>query len=66
MKAADTAPSPRSTRSAFGIVKATKNASVAPRPKLAAMTASRTAPRSREDRVPEATMPARRAISVRA
>src|SRR5688572_6424712 len=49
------------TRSAFGIVNATKNASVAASENVAAMTASRAAPRMRETSVPARMMPVRRA-----
>ena len=57
--ALETAPSPRSWRSAFGIVNATKNASVSPRVKSAASAMSRPRPRTRDASVPAPTMPAR-------
>src|SRR6185295_15087684 len=53
-----TAPSPSSWRSTFGIVNATKNASVAARENTAAIVWSRTSPSARLASVPSATMPA--------
>jgi hypothetical protein len=53
-----TAPSPSTRRRVLGMVQATKKASVAGRAKLAAITASRRAPSTREPSVPSATTPA--------
>ncbi len=58
--ALDIVPSARSWRSAFGIVNATKKASVSSRVKSAARTTSRARPRTRDASVPRPTTPARR------